>query len=113
MLKASRPVKGYVYEPYSNAMSDVSILLPMYVDGYTIAESYYAASYFLGWMDVVIGDPKFSLLRTRMPGADTVISQDSLIALPLPVQLTSFTGTAVKNSAQLNWHTASETTVMD
>jgi uncharacterized protein (TIGR03790 family) len=101
-------VKGYVYEPYSNAMSDASILLPMYVDGYTIAESYYAASYFLGWMDVVIGDPKFRLLRTRMP-ADTVISQDSLIALPLPIQLTSFTGTAAKNSAQLNWHTASET----
>jgi hypothetical protein len=101
-------VKGYTYEPYSSAMADVSILFPMYVDGYTVAESYYAASYFLGWMDVVIGDPKFRLLRTRMP-ADTLTSQDSTSAHPLPVQLTSLTVTAAKNSVQLNWHTASET----
>jgi uncharacterized protein (TIGR03790 family) len=101
-------VKGYTYEPYSNAMSDANILLPMYVDGYTVAESYYAASYFLGWMDVVIGDPKFRLLPTRMP-ADTSTSQDSTSTHPLPVQLTSFTATAAKNSVHLNWHTASET----
>jgi hypothetical protein len=101
-------VKGYAYEPYSNAMSDASILLPMYVDGYTVAESYYAASYFLGWMDVVIGDPKFRLLPTRMP-ADTATSQDNKNGQSLPVQLTSFTAAATKNGVQLNWHTASET----
>ncbi len=100
-------VKGYVYEPYSNAMSDASILFPMYVDGYTVAESYYSSSYFLGWMDVVIGDPKYRLLRMRMP-ADTITSQDSTNTHPLPVQLSSFTVTAVKNNVQLNWHTATE-----
>jgi len=100
-------VKGYVYEPYSNAMSDASILLPMYVDGYTVAESYYASSYFLGWMDVVIGDPKFRLLPTRLP-ADTSASQDSTNMHPLPVQLSSFTGTSAKNGVQLMWQTATE-----
>jgi len=101
-------VKGYVYEPYSNAMSDASILLPMYVDGYTVAESYYASSYFLGWMDVVIGDPKFRISYMRMP-ADTVTSQDNKDGHSLPVQLTSFTAVAAKNIVQLDWHTASET----
>jgi hypothetical protein len=101
-------VKGYTYEPYSSAMADVNILFPMYVDGFTVAEAYYSASYYLSWMDIVIGDPKFRLLRTRMP-SDTLTSQDSTNTHPLPVQLTSFTVTASKNSVQLNWHTASET----
>jgi uncharacterized protein (TIGR03790 family) len=101
-------VKGYTYEPYSNAMSDANILLPMFVDGYTVAESYYASSYFLGWMDVVIGDPKFRLLPIRMP-ADTLTEQDSLNSHPLPVQLASFTAAAVQNNVQLNWNTVSET----
>jgi len=31
--------------------------LDRYTLGYTMAESFYAASHFVGWEDVVIGDP--------------------------------------------------------
>jgi uncharacterized protein (TIGR03790 family) len=92
-------VKGYTYEPYSNTITDVSILLSMYVDGYTVAESYYAATKFLSWMEVVIGDPKFRIISTRLP-----IDGD-----PLPVQITSFTVAAKDNNAFLSWSTATET----
>ncbi len=51
-------VKGYVYEPYLDAMSQPDILFPRYVSGYTLAESYYMGSQWLSWMDVVVGDPK-------------------------------------------------------
>jgi uncharacterized protein (TIGR03790 family) len=53
--------KGYVYEPYANAMANVSVLFDRYTKGYNLAESFYTASPFLSWMDVVIGDPKMVL----------------------------------------------------
>jgi len=98
---------GYTYEPYSNAVTDVGILLPMYIDGYTVAESYYAATRFLSWMDVIIGDPKFRILSVRLP-ADTTgtLSGDPLV---LPVQITSFTVTVKDDNAFLSWNTATET----
>jgi len=33
--------------------------LERYTSGYTMAESFYAASHFVGWQDVVIGDPLY------------------------------------------------------
>ncbi len=50
--------KGYVGEPYIDAVAQPDILFPRYVDGYNLAESYYMASRYIGWMDIVIGDPK-------------------------------------------------------
>ena len=35
----------------------LTIALDRYTAGYTMAESLYAASHFVGWEDVVIGDP--------------------------------------------------------
>ena len=52
--------KGYVYEPYLTAVSYPSILLPSYAEGYTMAESYYAANTMISWMGVVVGDPKMA-----------------------------------------------------
>jgi uncharacterized protein (TIGR03790 family) len=100
-------VKGYVYEPYANAMADVSVLFTMYVDGYTIAESYFSASPFLSWMDLVIGDPKFRLVSTRVQ-TDTMISYLAE-ATVLPVELASFTATCKQNNVVLSWKTATET----
>lgn len=54
--------KGYVYEPYGSAMADVSVLFDRYTKGYNLAESFYAASPFLSWMDIVIGDPKATIV---------------------------------------------------
>jgi uncharacterized protein (TIGR03790 family) len=53
-------VKGYVYEPYITAISYPSVLHSTYAQGYTMAESYYAANTLSGWMGVVIGDPKMA-----------------------------------------------------
>jgi uncharacterized protein (TIGR03790 family) len=54
-------VKGYVYEPYSNAMAIAYVLFDRYTSGYNLAESFGMASRFTSWMGVIIGDPKTSI----------------------------------------------------
>lgn len=49
--------KGYVSEPYVDAVARAHILFDRYTSGYTLAESFYAASQFIYWKDIVIGDP--------------------------------------------------------
>jgi uncharacterized protein (TIGR03790 family) len=49
--------KGYTDEPLLQAVASPSILLDRYARGWTLAESYYAASRFVAWEDIVIGDP--------------------------------------------------------
>jgi uncharacterized protein (TIGR03790 family) len=50
-------VKGYADEPLLQAVASPTIALNRYLSGFTLAESFYAASHFVGWTDVVIGDP--------------------------------------------------------
>jgi uncharacterized protein (TIGR03790 family) len=50
-------VKGYSDEPLLQAIASPTIALDRYTGGWTLAESFYAASHFVGWTDVVIGDP--------------------------------------------------------
>jgi len=50
-------VKGYAYEPYATAVARADILFGRYTSGFNLAESFYAASPYLHWMDVVVGDP--------------------------------------------------------
>jgi uncharacterized protein (TIGR03790 family) len=50
-------VKGYVSEPFTFALAKPEILFDRYTGGRNLAESFYAASQFLKWKDVVIGDP--------------------------------------------------------
>jgi len=49
--------KGYVDEPLLQAIASPTIVMERYTSGYTMAESFYAASHFVAWEDVVIGDP--------------------------------------------------------
>lgn len=49
--------KGYCDEPLLQAVASPSILFDRYTRGWTLAESFYAASRFVGWEDIVIGDP--------------------------------------------------------
>jgi uncharacterized protein (TIGR03790 family) len=49
--------KGYCDEPLLTAVASPTILFDRYTRGWTLAESYYAASRFVGWEDIVIGDP--------------------------------------------------------
>jgi uncharacterized protein (TIGR03790 family) len=64
-------VKGYVSEPYTFALADPDILFDRYVRGFTLAESFYAASRMVLWKDVVIGDPlvaPYAQLATQPSG---------------------------------------------
>ncbi len=99
--------KGYVYEPYSSAMADVTVLFDLYTNGYTVAESYYSASPYLSWMDVIIGDPKFRLISTRLP-SDFVQEQNQNEPNTLPVELVSFNSIVKNNIVTLMWETATE-----
>lgn len=49
--------KGYCDEPLLQAIASPTILLDRYTSGWTLAESFYAASRYVGWEDIVIGDP--------------------------------------------------------
>ena len=49
--------KGYVSEPYADAIARADILFARYTFGYNIAESFYAASQYINWKDMVLGDP--------------------------------------------------------
>ncbi len=54
--------EGYTYEPYTSAMPNLTTLFTAYTSGYNLAESFYAASPYLSWMGVVIGDPKATIV---------------------------------------------------
>jgi uncharacterized protein (TIGR03790 family) len=88
--------KGYVDEPFLSAMANVRVLFSRYTTGATLAESYYAASRYLSWMDVVIGDPLTGFSETETP---------------LPVQLSSFRAAYHGSTGEirLEWITLSET----
>ena len=49
--------KGYVSEPYADAIARADILFERYTAGYNLAESFYMASVSAHWKDVVLGDP--------------------------------------------------------
>jgi uncharacterized protein (TIGR03790 family) len=62
--------KGYTDEPLLQAIASPTIVFERYTAGYTLAESFYAASHFVGWEDVVIGDPLCSpYFGNRRPSA--------------------------------------------
>jgi uncharacterized protein (TIGR03790 family) len=50
-------VKGYVSEPLTTGLCRVDILFDRYAGGYTLGESFAAASPLVKWKDVVVGDP--------------------------------------------------------
>jgi len=50
-------IKAYSDEPLLQAVASPSILFARYSRGWTLAESFYAASAMVGWEDLVIGDP--------------------------------------------------------
>ena len=57
--------KGYVYEPYLQAVGSPSMLMSMYATGFNLAESHAAANLQSGWMGVTVGDPKMAPYADR------------------------------------------------
>ena len=50
-------VKGYVSEPFTVALCKPAILFDRYMNGFNLAESFYAATPLAKWKDIVVGDP--------------------------------------------------------
>lgn len=50
-------VKGYVYEPYTVALAEADVLFDRYTSGRNLAESFYSASRYVHWRDIILGDP--------------------------------------------------------
>lgn len=57
--------KGYSDEPLLQAIASPTIALDRYTSGFTMAESFYAASHFVAWEDIVVGDPLCAPYRKR------------------------------------------------
>ncbi len=87
--------KGYVYEPYSNALALVWHLFDMYTNGFNLAESFYSASRALSWMDVIIGDPK---MRIFIPKTKLSNISANRIANSLNIQVSWSTEVEYKNA---------------
>lgn len=56
-------IKGYVYEPILWAIAYPNLLFDRYTSGYTLGDSFYMASDYINWMDIVIGDPKLIMIN--------------------------------------------------
>lgn len=71
-------IKGYVYEPYLNAIAHPNILFERYTSGYSLGESFAMASEIsMSWMDLILGDPKVAPYnRSYIP--DLAIEDDNL-----------------------------------
>ncbi|MSV29169.1 MAG: TIGR03790 family protein [Bryobacterales bacterium] len=48
---------GHVYEPYLRGTPRPQLLIPAYLGGQNLAESFYCATPYLSWMNIVVGDP--------------------------------------------------------
>jgi len=65
---------GYVFEPFSLALTWVNLLLDRYTSGYNLAESFYMANPTMSWMAVIVGDPKTSIITHIPPIPEPLIS---------------------------------------
>jgi uncharacterized protein (TIGR03790 family) len=65
-------VKGYVYEPYLTAVGRPSVLFDAYASGFGFAEANAMANLQIGWMGVVVGDPKMAPYADRLHDAVVV-----------------------------------------
>lgn len=77
-------VVGQVAEPYLDAIVRPQILFPVYLNGFNLAESFYLSMPFLGWQDIVVGDPLCAPFRgadTRQPPSTGIDPSTSLPSL--------------------------------
>ena len=75
--------KGYVTEPFLDAVASPTVHFDLYLSGRNLAESYYAASRFVGWKDVVVGDPLCAVTGQLVStvSAAKALSDGSLLTL--------------------------------
>lgn len=73
-------VCGHVSEPYMAYVTYPDILFKMYMQGFTLAESFYAACPMLFWKSVVVGDPLMAAYATT-PKVSIVVPDEPLTGL--------------------------------
>jgi uncharacterized protein (TIGR03790 family) len=59
--------EGYVAEPTLNAIVGIAFNISHYEEGYTLAESFYAGTPYIGWEGIIIGDPLCAPYYGAMP----------------------------------------------
>ncbi|MFH1962322.1 MAG: TIGR03790 family protein [bacterium] len=59
-------IDAYVYEPYLEACTRPHILFAAYTNGYNLAESYYLATPYLSWQNIIVGDPLCAYSGSRI-----------------------------------------------
>ncbi len=60
-------VTGHVFEPYLELNPRPDILIPAYIDGRNLAESFYLSVPAISWQNVMIGDPLCTLRPISAP----------------------------------------------
>ncbi len=71
-----------IAEPYLDAISSPSVLFPHWINEYNLAETFYSAYRFIGWRQVVIGDPLTKVKVPRLiPLTEQVASGKNLVPL--------------------------------
>lgn len=65
-------VSAHVDEPYLDATVRPQVLLPSYLAGFNLAESFYLAMPFLSWRTMVIGDPLCAPFRVAPVPAEQI-----------------------------------------
>jgi uncharacterized protein (TIGR03790 family) len=68
-------VKAYVSEPLTVSLCRTDILFDRYTAGYTLAESFAAASPLVKWKDVIVGDPLCAPYARRAGGRPSGIAR--------------------------------------
>ncbi|MDT8324873.1 MAG: TIGR03790 family protein, partial [Bacteroidota bacterium] len=71
---------GYVFEPYSIALTWVNVLYDRYIRGYNLAESFYMTNPTISWMATVVGDPKTSIITEYPPVPAPVVEAPAQVA---------------------------------
>jgi uncharacterized protein (TIGR03790 family) len=77
-------VKGYTDEPLLQAISSPAIVLNRYTHGWTLADSFYAGSHFVGWTDIALGDPLTHPYPARANRFTPVDGPYGGVAYPVP-----------------------------
>ena len=76
-------VQAHTWEPYLLAVARPDVLFDRYFRGYNLVDSFWMSSLYLGWQEVVVGDPLCQIGQTApMPSADLPVGWN-LISLPL------------------------------
>ncbi|HOJ04987.1 MAG TPA: TIGR03790 family protein [Bacteroidota bacterium] len=78
---------GYVFEPFSVAITWVNTLFDRYTRGYNLAESFYMANPTMSWMTVIVGDPKSSIITSLPPRPSPVIAPPPTTCAGNPLRL--------------------------